>query len=417
MRRFVRLVVVAALLAPLIGWVHVGATAAAAGISGSVFDDIDRDGVHDGGEPGVADLLLYLFQGDTYLRNTRTSADGSYAFGPLADGAYRVEIAPLSWNPLRNDWVASSGTSLRPIAERTVPGAAPASLGIRRIVRSGDVTAPISSVEGANGTVVHSYNDAVPAQAIYDAILRGLTADEAPTVTVRFDLMTSDYLSYGGDGSSFRSTMNLTYLGWHDHGDMTLSHEYGHAWSLYYANSVTDDPTFSGYLSARGLTGDPRLGSTHGWEPAELIAEDYRQLFGSPTARVPRQENSEIPAAADVPGLRDYLRGPFMGDGVAPGSAVSVGDLRMSPTPVKASGTATFSLSGNAAVTARILDSRGTTVRTLLDAAALSAGAWSVPWDRKNDRGQRVKTGTYVLVVTASTGSATSTATISFSVA
>jgi hypothetical protein len=417
MRRFVRTLTAAAVLGSLLGWMPIRAVAAEAGLTGAVFEDLDRDGVQDGGEPGVADLLLYLFEGDTYLRNTRTSADGSYAFGPLADGAYRVEIAPLSWNPLRNDWVASSGTTLRPIAERTVPGAAPASLGIRRIVRSGDVNAPISSVQGANGTVVHSYNDAVPAQAVYDAILRGLTADEAPTVTVRFDLMTSDYLSYGGDGSGFRSTMNLTYLGWHDHGDMTLAHEYGHAWSLYYANSVIDDPTFSGYLSARGLTGDPRLGSTHGWEPAELIAEDYRQLFGSPTARVPRQENSEIPAAADVPGLRDYLRGPFMGAGAAAGSAVSVGDLRMSPAPVKASGTATFSLSANAVVTVRILDSKGTTVRTLVDAAAQSAGAWSLPWDRKNDRGQRVKTGTYVLLVTASTASATSTATSSFSVA
>jgi hypothetical protein len=44
-----------------------------------------------------------------------------------------------------------------------------------------------------------------------------------------------------------------------------------------------------------------------------MLAEDYRQLFGSPNARLRGQENQDIPPAAEVPGLRVFLSTTFMG--------------------------------------------------------------------------------------------------------
>ena len=65
------------------------------------------------------------------------------------------------------------------------------------------------------------------------------------------------------------------------------------------------------YLAARGITGDARLDSGHAWNRNELIAEDYRQLFGTPNARATPQENRDLPQAAAVPGLRDFLASTF----------------------------------------------------------------------------------------------------------
>ena len=85
-------------------------------------------------------------------------------------------------------------------------------------------------------------------------------------------------------------------------GDRTLFHEYGHAWSLYNAYLVQQDPALTAYLRARGLLGDPRLGTSYAWDPRELIAEDYRQLFGSPNAQLGGQINRDVPLAKESPG-------------------------------------------------------------------------------------------------------------------
>jgi hypothetical protein len=42
-----------------------------------------------------------------------------------------------------------------------------------------------------------------------------------------------------------------------------------------------------------------------------MIAEDYRQLFGTASARAVTQMNRDIPDAKDVPGLEVFLAGAF----------------------------------------------------------------------------------------------------------
>lgn len=126
----------------------------------------------------------------------------------------------------------------------------------------------------------------------------------------------------------------------------TLSHEYGHHVTHYYTIqadgfSLIDENRWrdTTYARLRGLSNDKRVNITgveHRWQLAELAAEDYVQLFGSPLAKaetqfpsrvdevvngqdpgtlswnasmynVQPQENNLLPLASDVPGLYDFF--------------------------------------------------------------------------------------------------------------
>ncbi len=65
-------------------------------VEGTLFVDLNNNGVRDPGEPGVADALLRL---DNQL--ARTDAQGYFRFPPVDPGSYRVEIAraPLGLVP------------------------------------------------------------------------------------------------------------------------------------------------------------------------------------------------------------------------------------------------------------------------------------------------------------------------------
>jgi hypothetical protein len=94
--------------------------------------------------------------------------------------------------------------------------------------------------------------------------------------------------------------------------DATLAHEFGHVWTLYHLY-LSQQNDWGGYLRARGLEGDSRLNSGYEWSPREIIAEDYRLLFGSADAVAQRDGhmNREIADPRTVPGLRTYLESVF----------------------------------------------------------------------------------------------------------
>jgi hypothetical protein len=216
----------------------------------------------------------------------------------------------------------------------------------------------------------------------------------------------------------------MNYLSWVDTGDKVLFHEYGHAWSGYYANLAQQDPSFSGYLQARGLAGDTRINSSYRWAVGEMIAEDYRQLFATPAAAAYPQMNQDIPRAADVAGLRDYLSSTFRqsvsapapAPAPAPAAAPVVKGLAMNPAPVKTTGTASFTTSTDAAVTVDILDSKGQVIRRLLNAAPKTAGSISTLWDRKTTSGAKAVRGTYTVAVRAESSAGVGTSAVAFSV-
>lgn len=72
----------------------------------------------------------------------------------------------------------------------------------------------------------------------------------------------------------------------------TLAHEYGHHFTYYYfikyENKLWEKWAESGYAKARQISGNKKIsaaGTSHYWQIQEIAAEDYVQLFGSPTTK------------------------------------------------------------------------------------------------------------------------------------
>lgn len=325
-------------------------------ISGVAFKDLNRDGVKQADEEPLAGKRIHLFDGaGTYLANTLTDGTGRYALTGLADGAYRVWYSTPDWWDLWQDWAPSTTGGERPRVNLDLSGSATVNFGFRPIVRSTDIAAPISTYTSSEGLTVKSYNDVVSARSLYDALMSGsLRGGEMPRTTLRFDLQPSNFCSIsavqsGGVWGSYQANCYIAYISWLNLGDNSLFHEYGHAWSMYHAYVVQQDPNLTGYLEARGLTGDPRIGTSSSWNPKEMIAEDYRQLFGTPNAAEGSQDNGDIPRAGEVPGLREFLSGPFMQSALPPplpppSPKLHIGDLRGQAAKAARGWTATASV-------------------------------------------------------------------------
>jgi hypothetical protein len=141
----------------------------------------------------------------------------------------------------------------------------------------------------------------------------------APTLTVKVQdtyasSTSTTVVGMPGAYSSVRSTIYLKGINstFSTRPDMQMAHEYGHAWATFHLY-FGDGGDWSSYLSARGLLGDSRIDTTYSWSRNEIIAEDYRLLFGSTLAvsQAPGHMNADIPEPGDVPGLREYLLGGF----------------------------------------------------------------------------------------------------------
>jgi hypothetical protein len=122
----------------------------------------------------------------------------------------------------------------------------------------------------------------------------------------------------GGIYNSFSATIYLKGVNstFSTQPDAQIAHEYGHAWTLYHLY-MTENGNWSAFLNARWTTSDgsvtlatdPRLDSTYAWNRAEIIAEDYRLLFGDALAisERPMQMNTDIAQPTNVTGLRSFL--------------------------------------------------------------------------------------------------------------
>jgi hypothetical protein len=299
-------------------------------LSGVAFGDDNRNGVQDAGETPRSGDLIYLFNGTgAYVANATTDSSGHYDFASLTCGSYDVRYAANSWWAVRDNLVPTTTGSVLPRQTITLAGAGAANFGWRQIVRSTQVGSPLDTYTGPQGLRVESYDDVISAKRLYDAVLQGNVGPEAGKVTVRFDItassMTNTSISAtAGRYDGFSAVSNVDYVSWLDGSDTTLVHEYGHAWSLYRAYLLQQDPAMTSYLKARGLYGDPRVGSTYAWATNEMVAEDYRQLLGSPTAATAAQTNSDIPLASNVPGLKEFLVGAF---------STAAGSSSPSPSP------------------------------------------------------------------------------------
>jgi protocatechuate 3,4-dioxygenase beta subunit len=60
-----------------------------------VWNDLDKDGIQEAGEPGIAGVTVMLYTSANVLyRSTVTSNNGYYSFNDLAPGTYYVKVAP-----------------------------------------------------------------------------------------------------------------------------------------------------------------------------------------------------------------------------------------------------------------------------------------------------------------------------------
>ena len=123
-----------------------------------------------------------------------------------------------------------------------------------------------------------------------------------------YDFMATIYLQ--GVNSTFATTP-----------DTVSTHEYGHAWTQFHAY-IDHGGDWSGYLGTRWsstdgsvrLGQDSRLGSSYTWDVLEIVADDYRLLFGD-AAAISGSTNSLNPyiePPAQQPGLRDWFLKTWM---------------------------------------------------------------------------------------------------------
>jgi hypothetical protein len=92
-----------------------------------------------------------------------------------------------------------------------------------------------------------------------------------------------------------------------DRPEYIIAHEYGHVWTLYHLY-MSQQGDWTKYLVARGIATDPRLDSTYNWSKNEMIADDYRMLFGTPAAVSGAfYINPDVPDPRTVDGLRDFF--------------------------------------------------------------------------------------------------------------
>lgn len=76
--------------------IDAGLVLGASTLGGQVWDDVDRDGVREAGEPGLGGVVVNLLDGSgaTQLASQPTTGGGSYSFGGLLTATYIVEVAP-----------------------------------------------------------------------------------------------------------------------------------------------------------------------------------------------------------------------------------------------------------------------------------------------------------------------------------
>jgi hypothetical protein len=59
-------------------------------IAGTVYHDVDRNGIRDSGEPGIGDVLVTMTLPDASVATATTATNGTYSFNDLAAGNYSV---------------------------------------------------------------------------------------------------------------------------------------------------------------------------------------------------------------------------------------------------------------------------------------------------------------------------------------
>jgi len=93
-------------------------------MSGTVYNDLNKNGTRDSGESGLGGWTINLFKGSGWwsmgtepMQSVVSASDGTYAFAAVPDGTYSVEqVINKGWNQLTDDYdnVVISGGASKP---------------------------------------------------------------------------------------------------------------------------------------------------------------------------------------------------------------------------------------------------------------------------------------------------------------
>ena len=90
------------------------ATAVTGTLSGTVFNDINADGAHNGSEGGVADVQVTAYDvSGTVAGSAASIADGSWSIAATGSGPYRVEFSAIPTGMTHGPVGADSGSSVQ----------------------------------------------------------------------------------------------------------------------------------------------------------------------------------------------------------------------------------------------------------------------------------------------------------------
>jgi hypothetical protein len=275
---------------------------------------------------------------------------GSSVAGTLAvsgTASDNVSVVKVEVRVDSGSWVVASGTATwswswatttvangtHTLAARATDGAGNVSTTTRTLTVSNEGPPPTvwTSPEGVTIDIRTTAGDWTPGE-IYSLLsanardlsrigpsLRVVVQDRNPTIT------STAASSVNGVYTSVNATITLdarATSGFTLRPDDILAHEYGHLWVNYHLY-LKWQGDWSAYLAQRWTTSDgsvtlatdSRTGSSYNWSPSEVAADDYRLLFGSPTAISQRNAslNQQIPDPRSQPGLDNWFLGTWAG--------------------------------------------------------------------------------------------------------
>jgi FlgD Ig-like domain len=178
------------------------------------------------------------------------------------------------------------------------------------------------------------------------------------------------------------------------------THELGHVFHNRYMPD--NSPAWSEYRRLRGISDESRFNDTasHAYRPREILAEDFRVLFGGEDARLDgRVENVEIAMPETVAGLENFfvrVAGSAVASRTPAIAATSYPNPFNPETEIRVTMPSELA-NGNAPVAVRIYSVTGALVKDLY--AGRAAGDFVVRWDGTDRAGNAVASATYYAAV------------------
>jgi Bacterial Ig domain len=235
-------------------------------------------------------------------------------------GAYAPAQGTASWTASVDTTTLADGSHT--LTARAVDTSGNASATSEAVTVKNSATPPpgvAQQMVTPEGATIQIYSDVAgwTAQQIYDLLAPNALelARIGPSLTIKVQTTTASSTATsasqtGGVYGSYKATLYLQAKAgttFASRPDAIVAHEYGHVWTLYHLY-LSHNGDWSPYLVERGIANDPRLGTSYSWSKNEMIADDYRMLFGTPAAVSELAYlNPDVPDPRDVPGLHDWF--------------------------------------------------------------------------------------------------------------